>query len=114
MKESDQILKGNDQFEGFVFDIIDEISKMLGFHYKFKLVDDSNWGSLNKMTGEWNGMIRELLDGVHVISFESITIFNERLVWLQKADLAIADLSINYDRECKEYKPNNSTRNYAF
>ncbi|KAK4023250.1 Glutamate receptor [Daphnia magna] len=79
MKESDQILKGNDQFEGFVFDIIDEISKMLGFHYKFKLVDDSNWGSLNKMTGEWNGMIRELLDG--------------------KADLAIADLSINYDRE---------------
>ncbi|KAI9550316.1 hypothetical protein GHT06_007599 [Daphnia sinensis] len=79
VKESDQILKGNDQFEGFVFDIIDEISKMLGFHYKFKLVDDSNWGSLNKMTGEWNGMIRELLDG--------------------KADLAIADLSINYDRE---------------
>lgn len=79
MKESDQILKENDQFEGFVFDIIDEISKMLGFHYKFKLVDDSNWGTLNKMTGEWNGMIRELLDG--------------------KADLAIADLSINYDRE---------------
>ncbi|XP_059352207.1 glutamate receptor ionotropic, kainate 2-like [Daphnia carinata] len=79
MKDSDQILKGNDQYEGFVFDIIDEISEMLGFHYKFKLVDDSNWGTLNKRTGEWNGMIRELLDG--------------------KADLAIADLSINYDRE---------------
>ncbi|XP_046464667.1 glutamate receptor ionotropic, kainate 2-like [Daphnia pulex] len=79
MKESDQILVGNDRFEGFVFDIIDEISQMLGFNYIFKLVDDSNWGSLNKITGEWNGMIRELLDG--------------------KADLAIADLSINYDRE---------------
>ena len=67
MKESDQILVGNDRFEGFVFDIIDEISKMLGFNYMFKLVEDSNWGSLNKITGEWNGMIRELLDGVRSI-----------------------------------------------
>lgn len=66
MKESDQILVGNDRFEGFVFDIIDEISQMLGFNYIFKLVDDSNWGSLNKITGEWNGMIRELLDGVYL------------------------------------------------
>jgi glutamate receptor, ionotropic, invertebrate len=64
MKESDELLKGNDRFEGFVFDIIDEISKMLGFHYKFKIVDDSAYGSLDKETGEWNGMIRELLDGV--------------------------------------------------
>lgn len=64
IKESDQVLSGNDRFEGFVFDIIDEISKMLGFNYVFKLVDDSKYGSLNKETGEWNGMIRELLDGV--------------------------------------------------
>lgn len=64
LKESDQVLTGNDQYEGFVFDIIDEISKMLGFNYVFKLVEDSRYGSLNKETGEWNGMIKELLDGV--------------------------------------------------
>lgn len=64
LKESDQLLQGNDRFEGFCFDIIDEISKMLGFHYVFKLVDDNKYGSRNKDTGEWNGMIRELLDGV--------------------------------------------------
>lgn len=64
MKESDQLLTGNDRYEGFVFDIIDEISKMLGFHYIFKLVDDSKYGNRNQETGEWNGMIRELLDGV--------------------------------------------------
>jgi len=64
MRESDQVLVGNDRFEGFCFDIIDEISKMLGFHYVFKVVDDLNYGSRDKNTGEWNGMIRELLDGV--------------------------------------------------
>lgn len=64
LKESDEVLTGNDQYEGFVFDIIDEISKMLGFNYVFKLVEDSRYGSPNKETGEWNGMIKELLDGV--------------------------------------------------
>lgn len=63
-KENHQELEGNKRFEGFVFDIIDEISAMLGFHYVFKLVDDSKYGSPNKETGEWNGMIKELLDGV--------------------------------------------------
>lgn len=66
LKESDQILTGNDLYEGFVFDIIDEISKMLGFHYIFKLVDDGRYGNRNQETGEWNGMIRELLDGVYL------------------------------------------------
>ena len=64
LKESDQILTENDRYEGFVFDIIDEISQMLGFRYIFKLVDDGNFGSRNKETGEWNGMIQELIDGV--------------------------------------------------
>ena len=64
LKESDQILTGNDRYEGFVFDIIDEISKMLGFHYIFKLVDDGRYGNRNQETGEWNGMIQELIDGV--------------------------------------------------
>ena len=63
-KESKELLTGNDRFEGFVIDVIDEISQMLGFHYIFKVVDDGNYGSINRVTGEWNGMIRELLDGV--------------------------------------------------
>ena len=63
-KESDEVLTGNDRYEGFVFDLIDEISKMLGFNYVFKLVEDSKYGNIDKETGEFNGMIRELLDGV--------------------------------------------------
>ena len=64
IKDSNLTLTGNDRYEGFVFDIIHEISEMYNFTYIFKLVDDGKYGALNKVTGEWNGMIRELLDGV--------------------------------------------------
>uniref|UniRef100_A0A0A1XQS4 Glutamate receptor 1 n=2 Tax=Zeugodacus cucurbitae TaxID=28588 RepID=A0A0A1XQS4_ZEUCU len=78
-KESAVPLTGNDQFEGYVVDLIHEISKALGFNYKIQLVPDGNYGSFNKQNGEWNGMIRELLE--------------------QRADLAVADLTITFERE---------------
>jgi glutamate receptor, ionotropic, invertebrate len=78
-KEASEQLSGNDQFEGYAIDLIEEISKILGFNYTFKLVPDGRYGSLNRETKEWDGMVRELLE--------------------QRADLAIADLTITYDRE---------------
>ncbi|XP_055382987.1 glutamate receptor ionotropic, kainate 2 [Condylostylus longicornis] len=78
-KESSETLTGNDQFEGYVVDLIHEISKALGFNYKIQLVPDNAYGGFNRETGEWNGMIRELLE--------------------QRADLAIADLTITFQRE---------------
>jgi len=78
-KDSSEQLSGNDQFEGYAIDLIEEISKILGFNYTFKLVPDGRYGSLNRETKEWDGMMRELLE--------------------QRADLAIADLTITYDRE---------------
>ena len=64
LKETNETLTGNDRFEGFCKDIIHEISEMLGFRYVFKLVDDGNYGNPNPITGEFDGMVRELLDGV--------------------------------------------------
>lgn len=78
-KVSSNKLVGNAQFEGYSVDLIYEISKILGFNYTFRLVPDERYGSYNKKTKEWDGMMKELLD--------------------QKADLAIADLTITYDRE---------------
>ncbi|XP_071450570.1 glutamate receptor ionotropic, kainate 2 isoform X3 [Hetaerina americana] len=78
-KDSSEKLSGNDQFEGYGVDLVEEISRILGFNYTFKLVPDGRYGSLNRETKEWDGMMKELLD--------------------QKADLAIADLTITYDRE---------------
>lgn len=53
-KESAVPLTGNDQFEGYVVDLIHEISKALGFNYKIQLVPDGNYGSFNKQ----NGLVR--------------------------------------------------------
>ena len=77
--QSDQQMNGNDAFEGFAIDLISEIAEILKFNYTFKWVDDGAYGFRNKETGEWNGLMGELL--------------------AQKADLAITDLTITYERE---------------
>ena len=38
--ESFEKLSGNDRFEGFAVDLAHELSKVLGFNFTFKLVDD--------------------------------------------------------------------------
>lgn len=58
-------LTGNDQFEGFGIDIIDELSKLYGFKYNFILQEDKNYGSRqDEETNSWNGMIGEVMAGV--------------------------------------------------
>lgn len=56
LKESAISRAGNEQFEGFAVDLIEELSKLMGFRYKFKLVSDKKYGIKNE-NGEWNGMI---------------------------------------------------------
>lgn len=67
MKDSSIQLTGNDRFEGFGIDIIHELSQMLGFKYEFRL--EPNYGSIDKVTKEWTGMIRALQDGVIFANF---------------------------------------------
>ncbi|CAL8363505.1 unnamed protein product [Merluccius merluccius] len=77
-KKSDKPLYGNDRFEGYCLDLLKELSNILGFAYEVKLVTDGKYGAQNDK-GEWNGMVRELIDHV--------------------ADLAVAPLTITYVRE---------------
>ncbi|KAM6984575.1 glutamate receptor ionotropic, kainate 1 isoform 2-T3 [Tautogolabrus adspersus] len=77
-KKSDKELSGNDRFEGYCLDLLKELSNILGFTYEVKLVGDGKYGAQNDK-GEWNGMVRELIDHV--------------------ADLAVAPLTITYVRE---------------
>ena len=44
----------------------------LGFNYTFKWVDDHKYGKRNQETGEWNGMMGELLAQVSSIKQHSI------------------------------------------
>ncbi|XP_067113889.1 glutamate receptor ionotropic, kainate 1 isoform X3 [Osmerus mordax] len=77
-KKSDKELVGNDRFEGYCLDLLKELSNILGFTYEVKLVTDGKYGAQNDK-GEWNGMVRELIDHI--------------------ADLAVAPLTITYVRE---------------
>ncbi|KAF8792738.1 Glutamate receptor ionotropic like protein [Argiope bruennichi] len=70
-------LHGNDQYEGFCIDLIEELSKILNFKYEIRLVKDEEFGK--EKNGMWTGVIGEVMQG--------------------KADMAVAGLSINSKRE---------------
>lgn len=63
-KKSDKPLYGNDRFEGYCIDLLRELSAILGFRYEVRLVEDGKYGALDEGTGQWNGMVRELMDHV--------------------------------------------------
>ncbi|KAJ8289261.1 hypothetical protein COCON_G00019200 [Conger conger] len=77
-KKSDKALSGNERFEGFCMDLLKELANILGFSYEVRLVPDGKYGSQDEK-GQWNGMVRELME--------------------HKADLAVAPLTISYLRE---------------
>jgi hypothetical protein len=53
--------KGNEKYEGFVVDLAREIAAIVGFNYT--IVPTNAHGSVDK-NGQWNGMIKELLEEV--------------------------------------------------
>uniref|UniRef100_A0A8W7Q0Q4 Glutamate receptor 1 n=1 Tax=Anopheles coluzzii TaxID=1518534 RepID=A0A8W7Q0Q4_ANOCL len=77
-KKDGEFLEGNNRFEGYSLELIDGISKILGFQYRMELVPDGKYGSYNKVTKKWDGLVKHLLD--------------------RKADLAVCDLTITYER----------------
>lgn len=70
-KKSDKPLYGNDRFEGYCLDLLKELSNILGFSYEVKLVGDGKYGAQNDK-GEWNGMVRELIDHVSTYSLSTV------------------------------------------
>lgn len=79
LKESYKKLEGNERYEGFGIELIEELSKMNEFNYTFELQEDGVYGSYNSATGKWNGMMEKIMDG--------------------RADFAITDLSITAARQ---------------
>lgn len=60
--ESQEQLKGNDRYEGFAIDLIQELAKMLGFNYTFVIREDKANGE--EKNGSWTGMIGNITAGV--------------------------------------------------
>ena len=76
IKESATVLQDNNQFEGFVPDMVEILGKMLNFNFTLKIVSDGKYGGFDG--ARWNGMISEVLES--------------------EADMAVADLSITTER----------------
>ncbi|XP_055939862.1 glutamate receptor ionotropic, kainate 2-like isoform X3 [Argiope bruennichi] len=79
MLKADRNLTGNDRFEGFCIDLLRTIAELLGFNYDLYLVPDNKFGAENTTSGEWSGLVKEIIE--------------------KNADLAVAPMTINYARE---------------
>lgn len=55
---------GKDLYEGFCIDLLRKISEKVGFDYRIELVPDGKYGVFDYDTGEWNGIVRQLMDKV--------------------------------------------------
>lgn len=55
---------GNNRFYGFCVDILDRIAQEVGFDYIIDLVPDRKYGAKDPITGEWNGMVAQLIKHV--------------------------------------------------
>ncbi len=59
--------------------MLQAISDVIGFKFKLYTVPDQVYGVFDPDTGEWDGIVRQLID--------------------KRADLAVASMTINYARE---------------
>ena len=73
VKDSEQ-KSGNERYEGYSVDLIESISEILGFNYTIRLVEDGLYGSYDKNTDTWTGMIGELLSQACFISCKLIKV----------------------------------------
>lgn len=56
--------EGNERFEGYAVDLIYALALECNFDFVFQPVPDNNYGSYDKASDEWNGIIRQLIDNV--------------------------------------------------
>lgn len=88
--------------EGFCIDLLDAIASLVGFKYNISLVPDGKYGVYDYKTGEWNGMVRQLIDKVRECNGKMKGNWKmgfRGMGWFQKADLAVGSMTINYARE---------------
>ncbi|XP_055964161.1 glutamate receptor ionotropic, kainate 4 isoform X1 [Sorex fumeus] len=78
LKGNHQEMEGNDRYEGFCVDMLEELAEILRFNYQIRLVGDGVYG-VPEANGSWTGMVGELIS--------------------RKADLAVAGLTITAERE---------------
>ena len=57
-------LTGNARYYGFCIDLLDHVAGMVGFNYEVSLEHLARYGNYNQTTGEWDGMVRIVMEKV--------------------------------------------------
>ena len=57
------------ELEGYIIDLLDEMERVpemeeAGIKFSATSVEDGKYGSFDVMKRDWNGMMKELMDGV--------------------------------------------------
>lgn len=60
---------GNSRFYGFCIDVLDSVAREVGFVYLIELAPDKKYGALDPDTGNWNGMVFQLMQHVNLFLF---------------------------------------------
>ncbi|XP_014231599.1 glutamate receptor ionotropic, kainate 3-like [Trichogramma pretiosum] len=74
-------LEGNERYEGFVVDIIKELSRIIGFNYTFHVQEDAQNGACNKSQSgvcRCTGMMERIISGEMDMAITDLTITEER------------------------------------
>ncbi len=51
----------NPQYEGYALDLAKKIADLLSLDYRIVPVKDGKYGSVNRSSGQWDGMMGELI-----------------------------------------------------
>ncbi|XKL64087.1 hypothetical protein PGB90_004173 [Kerria lacca] len=65
------------RYEGYCVDLIEEIRKLVGFEYEIYVAPDNKFGNMDE-NGQWNGMIKELIEKRADIGLGSLSVMAER------------------------------------
>lgn len=61
---------GNSRFYGFCVDLLNRTAQYVGFDYILELAPDRKYGAQDPVSGEWNGMVLQLMK--HVCTCEDL------------------------------------------
>ena len=73
---------------GIFPDILESMAESLNFTFTLKPSRDKKWGARNKITGEWNGAIKDLQDGI--VDFAPISM---SITWIRSTAIDFSNRS---------------------
>lgn len=78
IKTDHKLLEGNDRFEGYVIDLLKELSDSQKFKYEISLYENKTYGSCDNQTMTCTGMLGEITSNRSHMALVDLTITSER------------------------------------